>query len=153
MRFNVQPGNPNTAADEADIAMTTSMTDVKNTGTLTDYTGNVIVKTTLRMTDKASGDTANTAATVQDFDFGAPVSCVATSDTDLGGACNQVTTLDTMVPGFAREGDRTIMSALSVWVEDAGPDPSIDPGGDDTCPPTCGSGDESTYLRQGLFTP
>jgi hypothetical protein len=58
------------------------------------------------------------------------------------------------MPGFAREGRRTVISTLAFTVLDAGNDGSITPGGaGETCPPTCGSGDERVFLREGVFTP
>jgi hypothetical protein len=45
---------------------------------------------------------------------------------------------------------------LSVNVTDEGPDQSIEPSSDPIglgCPPTCGSGDEKVFMRQGVFIP
>ena len=39
VRYDVLVGNPATPADEADVAVTVSLTDVRNQGDLTDYTG------------------------------------------------------------------------------------------------------------------
>ena len=61
-----------------------------------------------------------------------------------------------LVPGSVKEGTRAVVSTFSVSVEDAGPDGVIDPSPDPLglgCPPTCGSGDEAVYLRQGIFAP
>ena len=65
------------------------------------------------------------------------------------------TTAETLVPGFATEGARAVMSAFSIAVKDLGPDgslaPSVSPGLD--CPPICGSGDETKYLEPGDMYP
>ncbi len=149
--FKVQPGNPSTPADESDVAFSTTVTDVRQTAGGGDYTGQLVVKARLRMTDTANGPTQSTAATVQDFDFAIPVSCVASPNPTLGSACSEDTTLDALVPGFAKEGERTIIDALSLLVQDMGADGDIDPGS--SCPPTCGTGDEGTFLREGVVTP
>jgi hypothetical protein len=44
------------------------------------------------------------------------------------------------------------MSMPSVEVTDAGEDASLTPASG-SCPPSCGSGDEGVFLRQGLFAP
>jgi hypothetical protein len=152
VRFAVQPGNPATAADDSDVALAATVTDVRQADGA-DYTGQLLLKTRMRMTDNANGDTQSTAATVQDFDFAAPLDCSGTANPTLGSVCQEVTTLDALVPGFAKEGERAIISTLSVRVEDTGNDGDIDPGGEESCPPTCGTGDEAVFLREGVFTP
>jgi hypothetical protein len=154
-RLDVQVGNPATPADEADVRIEASATDVIDTGDESDYTGDLLLSSMLRITDSASGSSASQSGTVQDFRFSVPVDCVATPGPE-GGDCNVSTTADTLVPGFAREGDRTIVSAFSIELRDVGADGSVTPSPDPLglgCPPTCGSGDERTYLRQGIFTP
>jgi hypothetical protein len=74
----------------------------------------------------------------------------------LGSRCTISTTLDTLVPGFVPEEKRTVISMFSVNLTDEGPDASIEPSSDPIglgCPPTCGSGDEKVFMRQGLVTP
>jgi hypothetical protein len=87
--------------------------------------------------------------TVRDFELGLPVDCAATPNPTLGANCSLTTTLDTLVPGMAREGARSVLSAFSVKVLDPGADAAL--GG--ACPPTCGTGDEQVFLRQGVLTP
>ena len=106
----------------------------------------------MRITDLANGPSGADAATSQDFDFSLPVDCVATSSTDVGSSCNVDTTIDTLVPGFAREGKRAVIPTFSLVLTDAGPDGTVIPSAG-ACPPTCGSGDESVFLRQGVFAP
>ena len=60
------------------------------------------------------------------------------------------TSADTLVPGMAREGDRAVISAFSLTVEDPGADGELQ---GPACPPACGTGDEAVFLRQGLFLP
>ena len=56
------------------------------------------------------------------------------------------------MPGFAKEGKRAVISALSLELLDPGPDDTIDPVSG-TCPPACGSGDEQAFLHEGVFLP
>jgi hypothetical protein len=155
-RLDVLPGNPSTLPDEADVKVMAAASDVRKQSDGSDYTGQVVLTTAIRMTDFANGSTASDPATVQDAELSVPITCAATPDPAIGSSCTVNTTVDTLVPGFAREGDRTIISTFSLALEDAGADGSVTPSPDPLglgCPPTCGSGDESVFLRQGIFTP
>ncbi len=156
-RLDVAVGNPATPADEADYHVRASATDVvSDVPGRPDYTGPLVLATTLRITDSASGPSQAVPATVQDVQLGFPFTCVSNPTPQFGGSCNLNTTADTLVPGLAREGKRTILSTPSISVLDAGPDGSVAPAADPFglgCPPTCGSGDEKVFLRQGVFTP
>ncbi len=155
-RFNVIPGDLSTAADEANVEVQLSIADVKRASDGADYTGSVVLATALRITDRSSGPNADQPATVEDIDFGLPTNCVATASVDRGSNCNLQSTTDSLVPGFAKERSRAVISMLSIEVLDAGTDgiltPAVDPLGQG-CPPTCGSGDEKVFLRQGVFAP
>jgi 3',5'-cyclic AMP phosphodiesterase CpdA len=155
-RLDALPGNPSTGADEADVRIQASASDVRRADDDSDYTGDLLLSSVLRITDSANGSSQSQSATVQDFRFSVPVDCSATPVAPEGGACNLSTTADTLVPGFVREGDRTIISSFSIELRDVGPDGSVTPSPDPLglgCPPTCGSGDERVFLRQGLFAP
>jgi hypothetical protein len=150
-RLEVVVGSPGTEADEADLRIDAAATDVRTESDGSDYAGKAILTTLLRITDRANGFFATEAATVRDAELSIPVDCVATPASPAGGTCSVDTTADTLLPGFAREGKRTVISAFSVKLEDAGADGSV--GSPASCPPTCGTGDEGTFLRQGVFTP
>jgi hypothetical protein len=156
-RFDVLPGNPSTTEDEADVNIVASATDVKNASGGSDYTGKVILTTAMRITDYGNGPSGNDSGTVEDTQFSLPIDCLDTpANPDVGSSCNVTTTTDTLVPGFAQEGKRAVISAFSVNLLDAGPDGSITPPSPPAglaCPPICGSGDESVFLRQGVFAP
>ncbi len=152
VRLSVIVGNPSTSADEADVSISGSATDVRRKSDGGDYAGSVLLSTLMRITDKGSGSSGLVPGTVSDIRFAVPVNCVATASTSTGGSCTLGTTLDTLLPGMAREGKRTILSTFAFELDDAGPDGSILPPSG-TCPPTCGTGDESVFLRQGVFTP
>ena len=150
------PGNISTPADEADVRIKAMASDVSSSASGTpDYTGKLIARTTMRITDRANGPSGAVPATSQDFEFSVPVDCVATP-TVGGSNCSLDTSSDALVPGFAREGKRAVISAFSMQMLDVGPDGLIAPSSDPFglgCPPTCGSGDEKVFLRQGVFTP
>jgi glucose/arabinose dehydrogenase len=151
-RFDVSAGNASTATDEADVRVRASITDVKKASDGTDYAGKGILSTTIRLTDRANGPAGTESATVENAQIGIPVDCVANADPGLGGACAVDATLDGLVPGFVREGKRSVVSAFTVRLLDAGADGSVMPASG-ACPLTCGSGDEKTFAVQGVFAP
>ena len=52
LSLTTQVGNPSTTADEADVLVISSLTDVRNKTGLTDYTGQLQAKIALRLTDR-----------------------------------------------------------------------------------------------------
>ncbi len=151
-RLDVINGDPDTPADEADVGINATLTDVLNASDGSDYGGRLILRTPIRVTDRANGGTGKEAATAVDASLGVPIDCQPTASTSLGASCSVSTTIDTLVPGFVQEGKRTVISAFQLSVEDAGPDGTIDPPLGQ-CPLACGSGDERPYLIQGVFAP
>jgi hypothetical protein len=152
--LRVIPGDPG-PADEADVSVSADVTDVQLAGG-GDYTGQLVLTSNVRITDAANGAGGDEVGTVQDSQLAMPFGCIATANPVLGSRCNLSTTLDTLVPGYVKEGKRAVVSAFSFSVLDQGADGDIDPASDPVglgCPPTCGSGDEGTYLRQGVFAP
>jgi ABC-type phosphate transport system substrate-binding protein len=141
-------GNPSTSADEADISITSQMSDVRNASGGTDYTGKVILTSNIRVTDQSNGAYEASSGTVQDAELSFPVQCVATGG--AGGAnCNFASTVDAQVPGFAKEGKNAIIDMTAINVRDAGPNGTLGPN----CPRVCGDGDEKTFLHEGIFLP
>jgi hypothetical protein len=135
--------------DEADVTLIVSISDVRNHPTLTDYTGRVMVETSLRVTDNQNSPEQPEPGTTQNFPFQFAVQCVATADTTRGSNCNTVTSADAVIPGAVTETKRTMWEIGQVIVKDAGPNGT----GLASCPPTCGDGDETQFLRQGIFIP
>jgi hypothetical protein len=148
LKLTVLPGNPSTQTDEADVNIAANVTDVRRRSDGLDYSGKVLVTSTLRLTDRQNGPAEG--ATVQDTPFNIPLNCAVTSGTMVGGLCNVSTTADTLIPNTMREGQNMIMDLLSVRAKDAGPN---DTGYGAGCPPTCGDGDEKEFLTQGVFAP
>jgi len=151
-------GDATTAADEADVAVQLSATDVRCRaanaacpgGALSDYAGTLLLAANLRVSDKLGGASENEPVTVRDdTSLRVPVPCMATADPATGGACTVATTADAIVPGIVAEGGRTIWQLGAMEVYDAGPNGT----GYASCPPACGDGDESVFLRQGVFVP
>jgi hypothetical protein len=135
MRFSVRVGDPSTPADEADVRLALNATDVRVRSDLSDYTGEVTVATTVRITDRDNATATgggSEPATVTDVPLAIPAGCAATAATQVGGTCDVVTTIDSVLPGAVREGDRAIWQLGRVEV--------LDPDG-------------ATFLRQGVFIP
>jgi len=166
----VPPCTPNDGIDTEDIAVTGSATDVRCSAVTpscaavgADYTGKLIAASVIRITDHANGTPATVCtngagnapcvtATVADVTFSVPIQCTATGGAN-GSNCNVNTTIDTLVPTTVKEFQRGVISIFGIVANDEGPDGSVSPGGGFTCPPICGSGDETRYADQGLFIP
>ncbi len=148
-RIDVLPGNAVTSVDEADVAISAVASDVRQRADGADYAGKLLLSTALRITDRANGLSQAQSATVEDVELTVPVDCVPTAGA-AGGSCTVTTTVDALLPGFAVEGRRAVISTPSMTLQDAGLDGSIGPSG---CAIECGTGDESPLLRQGVFTP
>ena len=136
-------GNTATEADEADVRFTFTLSDVRRKADLSDYTGELQAKTSVRMTDLFSGPRENESATVSDFPFPFTVPCAATpSDSGIGSTCAVSTTADAVVPGSVPEGTRAIWELGQFQVDDGGADGVAATEGDNT-----------PFARQGIFTP
>ena len=107
----------------------------------------------IRITDLANGGYQDDPGTVQDTEFSVPVTCVVNPLATIGSTCSINTTADSLVPNYIKERKRTIIQDTTVTVEDAGPNGSVTPPRTGPCPPTCGSGDEKVFERQGVFLP
>jgi phosphatidylinositol-3-phosphatase len=136
------PGTLSTPADEGDMGITTSLTDVRLSSDLTDYTGEVQTVLNVRLTDLATTSSGDDPQTVQDLPFRATVPCAATTDTTVGSTCLLATTFDTLVPGSVKEGMQSIWELSPVQVYDGGSD-----GDGDT------TGDNTLFMNEGIFVP
>jgi hypothetical protein len=140
-QFTAVTGNSSTTADEADVKIEVSITDVRRKADLADYTGQLQLLPSLRVTDRISGSAPVDPATVSDFDFPVTVPCNATADLNIGSACHVATTADSVLPGSILEVKRTIIAMGQVRVFD---------GGSDGLASTAGN---SLFAVQGLFAP
>jgi Tol biopolymer transport system component len=121
-----------------DVQFGVSITDVRNQGSLSDYSGELEARLPLRVTDRDAG----VAATTQDFPFSFAVPCAATTDTTVGSTCSVVTTADTLVPGAVTTGLRTIWALGQIGVYDGGSDGSAST-----------TADNIPFMDQGIFVP
>jgi hypothetical protein len=149
VRYAAILGDTTTTADEADVKVTVSATDVRNHPSGTDYTGRVLTTAQLTITDNNNAPETPESGTTQAQPFQVPVQCVATADTTRGGTCSLTTTYDAVIPGAVSERMRSVWALGQVQVKDAGPNGT----GYASCPPTCGDGDETVFMRQGVFVP
>jgi hypothetical protein len=114
-------GNTATVADEADARFRVSMADVRNKSGLADYSGQLQLETTMRITDKDNGPSE--VATVQDTPFRVTVPCATTADTTVGSTCSVNTTADAVLGGGAiKETRRTVWALGQVKLNDGGSD-------------------------------
>jgi hypothetical protein len=134
------PIDPNNG-DQADIELSANLTDVRNAGDLSDYTGELRAVLPLRITDRSGGDFADSSVTTNDVPLGFNINCAATPGSE-GGACNVATTADAVMSGLVREGQRGVWRLGQVQVYDGGADGDADTTGDNTL-----------FAEQGTFTP
>ena len=135
------PGNASTPADEADVSIVLSLTDVRRRAGLGDYAGEVQAAPTMRITDKGSSPSGSDPATLADLTVPLTVACAPTSDPAVGSTCATSTTLEAITPGIVREGARAIWQLDAMQVSDGGPDGDADTPGN------------SVFMREGLFVP
>jgi hypothetical protein len=138
-RMSVVLGNPATAADEADVRYKLNLTDVRKKSDLTDYTGQLQLKTSLRVLDRYNGPSE--VGVGQDTEFAVTVPCTATGSTTLGSTCAIDTTADAVLPGVVKENRRAVWMTGQVQVFDGGADGVVS-----TSPNTL-------FAKQGVFVP
>jgi hypothetical protein len=132
-------GDPATPANEADLSLKFSATDVRNKSDLSDYTGELKVTMPLRITDRDSGP--DLIGTTQDSTYSFAIPCTATTATNVGSTCTLTTTTNSLVPNTIKESVRSVWQLGKVDVMDGGADgvASTDPN--------------TRYLTQGYFVP
>ena len=135
-----RPGNAGTPADEADVQVVSSITDVRNKTGLTDYTGQLQGRLTLRVTDRYSGPSRTEPAT-GDTTLTFTMPCATTADPATGSICSATTTADAVVPGMVLELKRSVWDVGKVEVFDGGSDGNVA-----TAPNTL-------FADQGIFVP
>ena len=139
VRMSVLQGNPATTADEADVRYKVSLTDVRKRSDLTDYTGQLQLRNTLRIVDRYNGPSE--VGVGQDTPFNLTVPCSATGSTSVGSTCALDTTADAVLPGVVKELRRSLWQVGQVQVFDGGADGVVS-----TNPNTL-------FAVQGIFVP
>jgi len=142
VRFAAIAGNVNTDADEADIKLTASITDVRNNPALTDYAGSLQVGTDVTITDNVNAPEIPEPATVSTFKYRFNIPCAVTGSTTVGSTCILNTTADALVPGTILENRRNLWQLGQIEVFDAGLDGNINT-----------TGDNQPFLREGVYAP
>jgi uncharacterized repeat protein (TIGR01451 family) len=105
-----------------DVREAVSITDVRNGGNLSDYTGNLEETSSVRITDGSNGP-GDDQGTVQDVPFGTTVPCAATADPRTGAVCAIDTTFNALAPGAVVDGERSVWQLGQVQVLDGSNDP------------------------------
>ena len=75
VKFEALPGVSSTPADEADVRIVVSITDVRRRSDLTDYTGQLQLDADIRMTDRLNGSSPVDTGTASDLPFPVTVPC------------------------------------------------------------------------------
>ena len=140
-RYGAAVGNPATPADEANVNFYMRLNDVRVASDLSDYEGELELRSQIRITDRRSGPGADEPATVEDIDFPVTVPCAATEDTTIGSRCEVATTAEAIIPGAVTEGARSIWAFDQTRVYDGGPDG------------LASTQDNTLFAVQGLFVP
>jgi len=117
-------------------------------GTGADYLGKLRLRLPLRITDKSNGTLLNDPATTSNLDFNVAIPC-STTPTTIGAACGILTRANAVLGGAIPVARRGNWELRQIEILDAGPNGT----GYDSCPPTCGDGDEQVFERQGIFVP
>jgi dipeptidyl aminopeptidase/acylaminoacyl peptidase len=141
MSMTAIPGNPASQTDEADVALQLQITDVRRSDDLSDYTGEVQVRTTLRLTDKMNSPSLSAPGTAVDIPFTFTAPCAATGDPSVGATCQVTTSADAGAFGTVPESRRSIWQFSQVEVFD---------GGSDGVAATSGN---TVFERAGLLVP
>jgi len=135
------PINPSNG-DQADVTIKATLTDVRRAASpYGDYTGELQGRLVLRVTDRSNGTALDQSATGTDVLFPYTIPCQATADPNIGSTCSVSTSVDGVMPGFVKEGKRSIWALRSAHVLDGGSD-----GVASTTPNTL-------FATQGFFTP
>jgi Tol biopolymer transport system component len=129
--FKSITGDPVTPADEADLQISASITDVRKKSDLSDYTGATQAVFTVKKTARESelrGSTGHTlGGTDSIFNMFVSMPCVATADTTVGSTCAVTTTADALGLPIV-EGKRTIWQMKDLIVLDGGSDGNPETG-------------------------
>ena len=139
--YKAVTGNPSTPASEADVNLTMSLTDVRWKTNLADYAGQLQLRGSARISDRANGSLQNESATGLDTEFPATVPCTATASTSVGGSCSLSTTFNALVPGAVVEGKRATWQLGEVQVYDGGQNG------------LAGASGATLFQTQGIFVP
>jgi hypothetical protein len=140
-RFSSLAGNPATPANEADVAIDTSILGPRRRATRFDYTGQLLVTADVRITDRGGASRPGEHVTVEDVPLSVTVPCIDTDETARGSECSIMATFNALMPGAVVEGNRAIWQVGAVEVHDGGPDGNVRTEPNDV------------FATQGVFVP
>ena len=141
LRLDAIVGNPGTTADEADIGIQLTVTDVRWGGDPSlDFPYRLYARIPFQLTDMDNGCCGDAATVRDDVSLDFQAQCAENTDPSIGSTCEVATTADALIPGMVHEGQRESWQLRGpVQVYDAGPD---------------SNGDGATlFLTHGLFVP
>jgi hypothetical protein len=130
--------------DQTDVTIQTNLTDVRKRSDLSDYSGEIGVVLSMRMTDRHNAKQFSApifSGTATDTSLNVSVSCVPTGDATIGSTCSSSTTADALMPGLVLERKRAVWELGQVRVYDGGADGDAD------------TADNTLFAVQGLFAP
>jgi hypothetical protein len=149
-------GSLDVTALTGDVRFTLRVTDIRclpavsvtvcksaNSADGPDYSGNMQLNATNRLTDHLNGPNLNEAATLWDIPYPMDVNCANTASTAIGGECTTDTTANAVVPGAFQAGERAVWEFEQFMLADAGADGDIHRG----------EGAVTILMRQGVFVP
>jgi hypothetical protein len=136
----MEPGDPSTQADEANVKLSASITDVRSKSDLSDYAGELQAVLPLRITDSNNGAASDEKAT-GDTSFTFTIPCTPSEDPDSGSDCTITTTADAVSPGAVVEGKQATWEVDAVKVYDGGADG------------IAATADNTLFMSQALFVP
>jgi hypothetical protein len=150
VRIHVVTGTPGPAED-SDLELTGHITDVRcksgvstcgaaNTAGGPDYTGELEINTTFRVTDHYNGPDADEAATLVDLPQPIGMHCAGTPDPSVGSTCRYPVVFCSSCPP-PKEGVRTVIEVTQIRVHDGGPDG------------IARTEDNTLFMVQGVFIP
>lgn len=142
--LTVVPGDLSTLEDEADVAVTASLTDVQAAGD--DYAPSATepdaeLRVSWRLSDSFNDPSGSDPATVEDLTFRAPLDCAPTPDPTTGSTCSVNSSADGLVPGTIREGGGSVVQAARMRLADAGTNGTL------------GDSDDRDFAQQGVYVP
>jgi TolB protein len=141
VQFDALIDDPATPADEGNLLINVSITDVRNKSDLSDYTGQLQETAVWRITDRYNGPGSDEPGTVVDIPVPYNLPCGATADTTVGSTCAMTSTADAIVPGFFQGHHRSIGQIGQITVYDGGADGTIS------------SADNTVFMVEGIFIP
>jgi glucose/arabinose dehydrogenase/PKD repeat protein len=140
VRLKVVTGDPSTPQNEADVGLTTEISDVLDaTRNNHDYVGQLLTSVGVRLTDRQNGSWGTDAATVSTFPLNFAVPCVVTPEPS-GSNCYVQTSANALTPGMVVEHQRALWQLGQIQVFDGGADGTL-------------SDDKTLFAVQGLFVP